>query len=239
MSKRKKYTYCIFYLEKKLWRGLDDQIKEAGYINIKAIVPTVNILRRVSKGRMIFEDNPILFNYGFMRMPCECAFSRPFLNRLRRAIPGIHSWLRNTESLHPKKKKKRIDNAEDFDDFSKVATISKKEVDRFIRISKENKKFSLDDLVNHKPGDYVTLKGYPYEGTGAIVKEVNYKDRTITVGVDILGGHQLPVVLPFDNVLYSVYLNYDPDVIHASFMEYDPEDITSEDIDEIINRKTY
>lgn len=239
MKKKRKYTYCIFYLEKKLWKNTQAQIDSAGYINLKAIIPTVNILRKTSKGTMIFEEKPILFNYGFIKMPTECAFSRPFLNTLKRNVQGIHSWLKNTSTLHPRKKKKRIDNNEDFDDFSLVATVSRKEVKRFMKLSKENKKFSIDDLVNHKPGDYVTLKGYPYEGTGAIVKQVNYKDRTITVDIEVLGGYSMPVVLPFDNVLYSVYLNYDPDVIQASFLEYDSNNITQSSIDEIINRKKY
>lgn len=239
--KRKKYTYCIFYLEKKLWKKIPEQIEEAGYNTklVKAVVPTVNVLRKTIKGKMIFEETPVLFNYGFIKMPTECAFSRPFLNRMKKKIPGIHSWLKDTLTLHPKKKRIRIDNAEDWDDFSIVASASRKDVRRFLKISRDNKKFSLDDLINHKPGDYVTLKGYPYEGVGATVKEVNYKDRTITVELLVLGGNTMPLTLPFDHVLYSVYLNYDPDVIQASFLEYDPNDITQESIDNIIDRKTY
>ena len=42
-----------------------------------------------------------------------------------------------------------------------VATCSRKEVRRFKRIARENKKFSVDDLVNVKPGDYLVLRGYP------------------------------------------------------------------------------
>jgi len=34
-----------------------------------------------------------------------------------------------------------------------------------IRLAKANKKYSIDDLINVKPGDYIVLKGYPYEGT--------------------------------------------------------------------------
>lgn len=47
------------------------------------------------------------------------------------------------------------------------------------------------------------------------------------------------LTLPFDNVLYSVYLNYDPDVIQASNLEYNPEDITQDKINNIMLKKRY
>ena len=169
MKKHTPYSYCIFYLERKYCDKINKELKEKGYDQIKAIIPMVNVLRKTTKGKMVFEEVPVLFNYGFMRMPTKLAFSRPFLNKLRRNISGIRTWLRNTETMHPRKKKVRIDNAEDFDDFSLVATCSRKEVRRFKRIARENKKFSVDDLVNVKPGDYLVLRGYPYEGVDATV----------------------------------------------------------------------
>jgi len=158
---------------------------------------------------MVFEEVPVLFNYGFMRMPTKLAFSRPFLNKLRRNISGIRTWLRNTETMHPRKKKVRIDNAEDFDDFSLVATCSRKEVRRFKRIARENKKFSVDDLVNVKLCKRVKVLIYPEMG-------------------------RMEVWLPFDNVIYSVYLNHDPDKLYANSGEYDPNQITNEAIDSIM-----
>lgn len=237
--KRKKYTYCIFYLEKKFWRDLPNQLAEAGYSpKLKAIVPTVTILRKSVRGKMVFEEVPLLFNYGFIKMPTELAFSRHFLNRIKRSIPGIRSWLRDTITLHPRKQKKRIDNAEDFDDFSLVATCSRKQVKDYLRISKENKRYSLDDLVNYKPGDYVHLKGYPYEGMGATVLSINYKEKVITVEVVILHG-TMKLTLPFDNVLYSIYQNFDPDVLYASPLDYNPDNITEEQINNTLYRKIY
>lgn len=234
----KKYTYCIFYLEKKYWRKVQEQIEEAGYIRIRAIVPTVKVLNKSSRGKISFTDVPVLFNYGFVRMPVEWAFSRPFLNQLKRKIPGIKSWLKDTVTIHPRKKKVRIDNAEDFDDFSRVATITRKQLREYLNISKKNDKYSLDDAVRYKKGDYVILKGYPYEGVGATVKKVHYKSRTITLKIIVLHG-TMEITLPFDNVIYSVYNNYDPNVIQATFNDYDYESLTEEKVDNFINRKSY
>lgn len=234
MKKHTSYKYCIFYIERKYYDRINRELKEKGYDKIKAIIPTVSILKKTTKGKMVFEDVPVLFNYGFMRIPTELAYSRPFLNKLKRSISGIRTWLRDTETLHPRKKKARIDNAEDFDDFSLVATCSRKDVRRFIRISKDNKRFSVEDLVNVEIGDYIVLRGYPYEGIDATVLEVDHLCKRVKVLIYPEMG-KMEVWLPFDNVIYSVYQNYDPDKLFANQGDFDPNQITSEAIDNIMN----
>lgn len=234
MKKHTPYKYCIFYIERKYYDRINKELKEKGYDKIKAIIPTVSILKKTTKGKMVLEDVPVLFNYGFMRIPTELAYSRPFLNKLKRSISGIRTWLRDTETLHPRKKKARIDNAEDFDDFSLVATCSRKDVRRFIRISKDNKRFSVEDLVNVEIGDYIVLRGYPYEGIDATVLEVDHLCKRVKVLIYPEMG-KMEVWLPFDNVIYSVYQNYDPDKLFANQGDFDPNQITSEAIDNIMN----
>ena len=236
MKKRIPYSYVIFYLERKYYHLIEKELKEKGYENIKVIIPTLDILKRTVKGKMVFESVPILFNYGFMRMPTENAFSRPFLNKLKRNISGIRTFLKSTETMHERKKKVRIDNAEDFDDFSLVATCSRKDVRRFIRLAKANKKYSVDDLMNVKLGDYIVLKGYPYEGIDATVLDVNYSNRTVKVLIYPEHG-KMEVTLDFDSVLYSVYQDSDPDKLHCNNFDYDPNSITSEKIEENINKR--
>lgn len=234
MKKHTPYKYCIFYIERKYYDRINKELKEKGYDKIKAIIPTVSILKKTTKGKMVFEDVPVLFNYGFMRIPTELAYSRPFLNKLKRSISGIRTWLRDTETLHPRKKKARIDNAEDFDDFSLVATCSRKDVRRFIRISKDNKRFSVEDLVNVEIGDYIVLRGYPYEGIDATILEVDHLCKRVKVLIYPEMG-KMEVWLPFDNVIYSVYQNYDPDKLFANQGDFDQNQITSEAIDNIMN----
>lgn len=234
MKKRTPYSYCIFYIERKYSDRINQELKEKGYDQLKAIIPTVSVLKKTIKGKMIFEEVPVLFNYGFMKMPTELAFSRPFLNKLRRNISGIRTWLRNTETMHQRKKKVRIDNGEDFDDFSLVATASRKEVRRFRRLSKENKRFSVEDLVKANPGDYLVLRGYPYEGIDATVLEVDHLCKRVKVLIYPEMG-RMEVWLPFDNVIYSVYYNHDPDKLYANQGDFDPNQITSEAIDNLIN----
>lgn len=237
MKKRTPYSYCIFYIERKYSDRINQELKEKGYDQLKAIIPTVNVLKKTIKGKMVFEEVPVLFNYGFMRMPTEFAFSRPFLNKLKRSISGIRTWLKNTETMHQRKKKIRIDNGEDFDDFSLVATCSRKDVRRFKRMAKENKKFSVDDLMNVSIGDYIVLKGYPYEGIDATVLEVDYINKMVKMLLYPEMG-RMEIWLPFDNVIYSVYQNYDTDKLYANSQEFDPNQITCEQIDRVLNIKS-
>ena len=97
--KRIPYSYCIFYIERKYYQNINKELKEKGYKKVRAIIPTINVLKKTAKGKMIFEEVPILFNYGFIKMPTELAYSRPFLNTGSRCLPvsimhGIQRLLR-------------------------------------------------------------------------------------------------------------------------------------------------
>ena len=48
----------------------------------------------------------------------------------------------------------------------------------------------------------------------------------------------MEIWLPFDNVIYSVYQNYDPDKLYANSQEFDPNQITSEQLDRVLNIKS-
>ena len=237
-SGSRKKVYCIFYLDKKYFSNIKSQLEEAGIKGVKPIIPMVNVLKKTHKGKMVYSKEPVLFNYGFMKMDIQLAHNRTFLNKLKKTIPGIDHWVKDTVTIHPRKKKARVDNAEDFDDFSLIALCPKNDVKRFIRIAKDNKKYSLDDLVNLKVGQFVHLKGYPYEGVEATVTSVDLKNRLVGLEMVVNYG-TMKLSLPFDNVLYSVYQNYDPDVLYASYLDKKEEDITQEKIDNILNKRTY
>lgn len=234
--KRTPYVYVVFYLERKYFHLINKELKEKGYKHIRAIVPTIKILRKAIKGKLNFEEVPILFNYGFMKMPADKAYSRPFLNKLKRNLSGVRTFLKDTQTIFPRKKRARIDNAEDFDDFSIAAVCPRKEVNRFRRLARENKKFSVDDINNIKIGDYIVLKVYPYEGVDATVLDVDMVNKLVKLMLYPENG-KMTISLPFDHVLYSVYANYDEDKLYANSREYDPNVITEESIDNIIDKK--
>lgn len=237
MKKKSSYKWCIFRLDNKTFGNIQVELDKRGYTNVKLYIPTVSILKKRSKGRDIYEDVPLLFNYGFMRMPTEKAFSRYFLKKLQKDIPGIVTWMNSLDSLHPKKKKKRVDG-EEFDDYSIVATVSNQEVRRFKRLSKENKVYQVDEITNLKIGDYIVLRGYPFNGVDATIKDVCLTTKMVTLALYPNNG-SMEVKLPFDNVVYSIYHNYDEYKLYASNLEHDEDSIISSKVENLIDKKTY
>lgn len=232
-------VYCIFYIERGYYTTINQELDEKGYgKKIRAIVPTVRILRKVVHGREVYEEVPILFNYAFMRMPRELAYSREFLNKLKKQISGIRGWLRGPENLHSKKIKKRIDNMDIFDDFSLVAMATKKEVRHFQRLGRQNKRFSVQDIMNINVGDYLVLKGYPYDGIDATVVDVNHTTKMVKLLLYPQMG-KMEISLPFDQVIDTVYSNYDPEVLSVSDKEIDMATITEEAINKVLELRQY
>lgn len=238
MKPHTRYMYCICRLDRKYWHSIDKDLKSRGYKNIRIIIPTVKILKKTKDGKNYYDEVPLLFNYGFVRMTSDKAYDRQFLIKLRKSIPGISGWLRSLETMHPRKKKARIDNAEDWDDFSIVATLSRKEVKYYKRLAKKNKIYSKDDISSLHPGDYITLRGYPIDGIGAVVKEVNLSTERISLCL-YPDRSSLEIQLPLDNVLYSIYGNYDEDLLLSPNLEKDITQIEDGEPDTLLEYKQY
>lgn len=214
------YVYCICRIDRKNWKYINQDLLSRGYNDIKAYIPTVKILKKVKGNTNVFEEIPLLFNYGFIKMRTDKAFDRQFLLKLKKEIPGIMNWLKSLETIFPKKKKARIDNYEDFDDFSIVATVSKKEYLYYKKLSKRNTIYSSNDIVNLTVGSYVILRGYPFEGISAKVLEVNLLSKKVNVALYPDRG-SLEIQISFDNILYSIYNDYDEDNLLCSDTEVD------------------
>lgn len=132
----------------------------------------------------------------------------------------------------PKEKKARIDNPEDFDDFSKVAIVSKEEVKYYKRVSKQNRVYTSEDIINLKLGSYVVLKGYPFEGIGATILEVNLNLKLVKVAL-YPDSANIIVQIPMDNVFYSIYNDFDENKLMAS-NDFIQENIDSEKVEQFL-----
>ena len=218
--KNSTYLYGIFRLNRKYWTTINEDLISHGYSHIKVYVPTVKILKKVKSGKQYYEEIPLLFNYGFIKMKSDKIYNRVFLAKLSREIPGIQGWLRSLETMHPRKKKKRIVNALDWDDFAKIAIVPRKMVRYYLTLSKNNEVYSYDDIVKLKIGDYIELRGYPFEGLGAIIQDINLTTRLVTVNIST-GRNSLTLQLSMDQILYTIYNDYDEDILHCSRGEFD------------------
>lgn len=205
---------------------------------MKAIVPTISVLKKSRKGKNEYEDVPLLFNYGFIKMKPEKAFDRYYLNKLKRDIPGILSFMKSLD-YRPKRKRLRVDNAEDFDDYSTVATITKEEVKKYRRMSKANKIFSVNDITRVAIGDYVVLRGYPFEGIPAIILESNLNTRKMLVKLYPEMDGSLEIEVPMENVLYSAYHESDEYKMYSTDYDTDLSIIPDGSTEEILMNKQY
>ena len=233
-------VYVIFYFEKSNYTSINKQLKEKGYMKqkIKAIIPTIRILRKVVHGREVYQEVPLLFNYGFLKIPKHLVYSRDFMSKLKKDIYGIRSWLRSPENLFDKKKKRKVDNTDIWDDFSQIGLATREEVRHFKRLSKENNRFSVDDILSIKVGDYIILKGYPYDGIEATVVEVNTNKKLVKLQLDLKLG-TMEVSLPFDQVLDTVYSNYDVGVLSSTEQLVDMSKVTEDTINRVLDIKQY
>lgn len=235
--KRGKYVYCICYLDNKYYININRDLVKHKYLDLKAIVPEISLVKRFTcRGKPFLKKIPLLFNYGFIRMPLTKAMSRTFLNEVKSRIPGIRGWLKDTSTLHPRKKKIRVDNADIFDDFSIVATCPRKTVKYFVKLSKKNQKTSYETRKNVKVGDLVTLKGYPFHGSEAVISKVDLKSDKVKV-ILYPNNCKLEIELPLDNVIYSVYDRYDPDMIYTNDLVVKLEDMTTEKLERCYSLK--
>ena len=205
---------------------------------MKAIVPTISVLKKSRKGKNEYEDVPLLFNYGFIKMKPEKAFDRYYLNKLKRDIPGILSFMKSLD-YRPKRKRLRVDNAEDFDDYSVVATITKEEVKKYRRMSKANKIFSVSDITRVAIGDYVVLRGYPFEGIPAIILESNLTTKTMLVKLYPEMDGSLEIEVPMENVLYSAYHESDEYKLYSTDYETDLSQIPDGSTGDFLMNKQY
>lgn len=219
MKKKTPYVYTICRIDTKDWRNINHELVEHGYKDIKCFVPTLTMVKKTYRGqKKEVEEVPMLFNYGFIRMRSEVAYNRNFLFHLKREIPGIVSFLKSLDSMHVKKKRRRVDNAEDWDDFSKVATVTKKEFRHYMRLSRANQVFSLDEVMVNV-GDFVVMRGYPLDGMPAKVLDFNYPNKTAIIEIYPGEGSVLSMQIPLENILYSPYEHYQEDLL-ASKIEF-------------------
>lgn len=242
--KRTHYSYCIFYIEHKYYKDINNELKASGYHHIRSIIPTIRFVKHISsRGEIVYQEEPLLFSYGFMKIPTKLAYNRVYLNRMKKSILGIRGWLRDNESLHRKRgKKRRVENAEDFDDFSKVAMVQRNEVRKFIEIAHTNSHLTYEDITSINKGDYIRLSSYPFIGADAIIMEVN--DGLDRVKLHLYPGidnkkFKMKIWVPKDLVVYNVYKDYNPRVSLSDQREFNMDRFPSNYMEGYIKKKNH
>lgn len=195
------YVWCIAYIKPDLMDEAQNHLdRYEEYTDIEIYIPTVKILKKVYKNKPQFKEVPLLFNYGFFKLPKDLACNTEALWLLRERIGVIFSWVKPSQV-------KPIVKVTDLDiNYSKlnVATATDEEIATLSKTAKELSVHDSQEVQGLKTGDTVILQGYPFEGLYARVIEINGKSKRVKVKLNAEGMMQM-VEVDFQNVFYTVY----------------------------------
>lgn len=209
----KKCTWVIAYINRdfiyrveqdiqNFCRAMGKKVHKAEHMS--AYIPTVRILRKQFKGKEIFEEVPLLFNYGFFQIPND-NLDTDFLIKMKEHILCIHQWVKDSKALleerpHLITGKELVDKR----GILQYATATSGEINRLLDAHKKVSIYDKFDVDNLKHGTVINLKGYPFDNIDAKVLAVDKVKEKIKVEL-LIDGLIKKTTVSFDNVLYTVY----------------------------------
>lgn len=188
----KNWPWMIIYIDRNKFLDTDIEKVEKEY-GIEIVVPVTRVLKGKHRGRNNYEDVPYLFNFGFLRVPKFRRYDIDYLVKLKREIPLLLGFLRDTTLP-----------SQGFN----FAMISSREVNRIIRDAGQSSIYSEHQEENIKIGDSIKLSGYPFEGLYGVVEKINKEKQNMVISIEISNGAPLKITVPFFNIYYTMY-HYD------------------------------
>lgn len=201
------FSWVIAYIDSAYIDKVTTELaKFREYKEVAAYIPTVKILKKTFKGKQTFEDVPLLFNYGFFKIPRKFAVHHKFLEGLKENISCIYAWVKDPHKIVAKASKPLLLNEKSFYHEKEIpaATATAKEIALLAKDSFNYSAHSADDIEKVKPGSMITLRGYPFEGVVATVMEINPKKETVKVKINIFDQLR-EIDVDYDNVFFTIY----------------------------------
>jgi transcription antitermination factor NusG len=178
------------------------QLSKKGFEGIEVYIPTLKLLKKTFKNKPEFIYVPLLFNYGFFKIPINKAISAAFLQNLRESIPAIYGWVKEPKKLiqFP------VVNEGGDIDYKRInaSVATDEEIYNLITKASELSIHSQEDLAEINAGDTIMLRGYPFEGLYATIDTVDKKKSKLEVTLALEGIFK-KVTVDFQNVFYTVY----------------------------------
>lgn len=212
------YTWCIAYINRTFMYTIAKDLANSGFSDVRVNIPTVKVLKKKFKGKEFYEEVPLLFNYGFFRLPIDGASNRDYLMRMKAAVQGIYSWLYKAPRSLPAVMSytQNLVGQESGDEIERerllspvlVHTIRIKEITLLKRVALTTSIYSSDDVTSLSEGTFIVLKGYPFDNIPAEVISVHPIKETVKVKL-LVEGTMANVTVNFSNIFYSIYA--DPD----------------------------
>jgi transcription antitermination factor NusG len=201
------FCWVIAYIDSKFIHQIIPQLaRSQEYKEVEVYIPTVKVLKKKFKGKEQFDEVPLLFNYGFFKIPRKLAVYRNYLENLQQNVTAIHGWVKDPGKIL---KKRGAESMKGDDRYISIATATSDEIARLVKASLNIGAHSADDIDMIKPGDMIVLRGYPFEGVEAELVEVDKERKRVKVILSALWGKQVEV--SYDNVFFTIYQNQNYD----------------------------
>lgn len=201
------YVWVVAYINTKFVSKVDRELSK--FTGIEVRIPTVTVLEKNFKKKAHYKEVPILFNYGFFRVPKIMALNPDFMEKLKAQITCITGWVKD-----PVRGKNQL------------ATCSYDELLVLYQEAEEESIYSDKEVENLKEGQQVILRGYPFEGIHAKILNINKSKREVEVEIKTFGNMK-SVKVCYENLIYNIYRDGHDDSLmnHVS-------------LDELAERKT-
>lgn len=227
MAKKKKqskelYSWVVAYINSAYIDKIYTDLKKSPeYKDVEFYIPTVRILKKTFKGENIFQNVPLLFNYGFFKIPRKYAIHKSYLDTMKQNINCIFGWVSDTAKLLSNRPKLRYNNDTILTDRDvPVATATSEEIAQLVKAAYYCDTFDLDDIDRLSPGTLITLHGYPFDNIDAEVLEIFPEKHKVKVRLEMF-DQMKEVMVSFDNVFFTVYHNnsYDDSIMLAGAID--------------------
>lgn len=236
MKAKHYFSWIIAYIDADAVEKVSTELKKhRQYEEVEAFIPMVKLLKKTLKGKDSFEYVPLLFNYGFFKVPRKFAIYPKYLDEMKENISCIIAWVKD-----PAKMKKTLGGLKlgerKFIDEGEigVATASSKDIAKLVKDAVKHSIHSGEDLETIGPGSIITLHGYPFENVEAIVVEIDPAKKRVKVKLMLFNAvRDVSVDVSFDNVFYTIYhgRRYDDNIgIKGSL---------NTDLDDTLNQQTF
>lgn len=207
------HKWVICYIDiKKLHLLSVDLRKESKYESVSSYIPYIQILKKKLKGKNHFDKMPLLFNYGFFKVPKYFIPNPYFLEQMKKDIRCIYGWV-----MDPPAKAKDQPLLE-YGKYSLynpmgIALASDEEIMRIISAETTQSIYTEKDIDTLFIGKQIILKKYPFDGLPAEIDSIDKNKKEVMVKLLLdtpLSGK--PIRVSFENIFWSVYQTYlDPE----------------------------
>ena len=203
LKKPIEYCWVIAYINSDyIDRVHSDLAKHKVMMDIEAYIPTIKILKKQHKNKSHYESIPLLFNYGFFKIPRDKAVKPAFLDYMKDRVSCIIGYVKDSTAVMKNPQVKV--NTSMRTRMNGYAIATEQEIANLLEMQNNLTIHSTDEIQSLYPGKVITLKGYPFDDLEAEVIKVQANN----VLVKLLSGDLLKkVTVSFDNIFYTVYKN--------------------------------